>query len=105
VKCAIAAGKIVIVAVGWESNREIVVNTYRALRDGLQKKRSPQDFSSIGHYVVVVGYDAMNLHILDPASKSAYKVWDWGYFLEHWNQGNFAVEVRSMWAIGEGIAP
>ena len=93
-KRAIAEGKIVIVAVGWETNKEILDK----LRDGEQPL--------IGHYMVVVGYDAKHVYVLNPGynpdeveKPSFPQQIPWEQFLQDWSKGNFAIEANSLWAI------
>lgn len=94
-KRAIAEGKIVIVAFGWESNKEII-----------QKVRNKQ-LPKVGHYVVVIGYDKKNVYFLDPGIKPDVDAkgrerlshYSWDKFLKHWGQGNFAIESNSMWVL------
>ena len=87
-KRAIAAGKIVIVAVGWNSTLGVV-------GDAVQGKGW-----NIGHYKVMVGYDKERIYFLDPGFQVKEISSDsWEDFLENWSQGNFAVEPNSMWSL------
>ena len=105
-KQAISQGKVVIVAVGWESNGKIITETTRAVKERIAYKlhlrteepKSP--FPAIGHYMVAVGYDAKNVYLLNPALvPDAVQPMNWNNFLQHWSQGNFAIEPNSMWTI------
>ena len=102
-KCAIAAGKIVIVAVGWDSTSEIAWKFAKSEWDRWRNKPNPQEPSTIGHYMVLVGYDTEYVQALDPADPlhSPLKSLLWQDFLSKWNQGNFAIEPASMWAISK----
>ena len=102
-----ADGKIVIVAVGWDSNSGIVWKFVKSKWDERRDNPNSQQPSTIGHYMVVVGYDAEHVQVLDPGDPlhSPPKSLLWQDFLSKWNQGNFAIEPGSMWAISEESTP
>ena len=105
-KRAIADGKIVIVAVGWDSNWGIVWKFAKSKWDKWRGNPNPQQPSTIGHYMVVVGYDAEHVYVLNPSYNPAEddapsfpQQIPWEQFLQDWDRGNFAIEVGSLWAI------
>jgi len=105
-KRAIAEGKIVIVAVGWDSNSGIVWKFVKSKWDKWRGNPNPQQPSTIGHYMVVVGYDAEHVYVLNPSYNPAKvkapsfpQQIPWKQFLRDWSQGNFAIEAKSLWAI------
>jgi len=99
-KRAIATGKIVIVAVGWDSTSEIAWKFAKSKWDWGRNKPNPQQPSTIGHYMVVVGYDAQQLYLLNPAERAEVPdKWPWKRFQEVWQRGNIFVEPRSIWIL------
>ncbi len=87
---AIAEGKIVIVAVGWNSTLGVAL-------DAIQGKGW-----NIGRYKVAIKYDNEKIYFLDPGVPKDAKelAWEfWNQFVEDWSQGNFAMESNSMWSI------
>ena len=98
-KCAIAAGKIVIVAVGWDSTSEIAWKFVKSKWDWGRNKPNPQQPSTIGHYMVVVGYDAQQVYLLDPGEAEAFEKRTWEWFQQYWQRGNLFIEPGSMWVL------
>jgi len=105
-KRAVADGKIVIVAVGWDSNSGIVWKFVKSKWDERRDNPNPQQPSTIGHYMVVVGYDDQQVYVLNPGydpetenNPSFPQKIPWEQFLQDWSRGNFAIEANSLWAI------
>jgi len=92
-KRAIAEGKIVIVAVGWETNKEIL--------DKLRNGEQPL----IGHYMVVVGYDSQQVYLLNPGETKALDKRTWEWFQKYWQRGNLFIESGSMWVLDRENKP
>jgi len=57
-KDALKAGGLPIVAVSWQTNRQIAADLLR------------RKMLRIGHYMVAVGYSAEHVHLLDPGAKT-----------------------------------
>lgn len=87
-KSAIAQDKIVIVAVSWQTDGEILSDPFH---------------SGVGHYMVAVGYDENNIHLLDSAAQGnngGVSTVSYSDFTDMWiNKSNSFITSGSMFTI------